>query len=45
VIRHVLEMSPAARRTFDSGALYNLIAIDASRTGDGLVPMLHWSSW
>jgi hypothetical protein len=41
----MVTMDPTARRGYDSGELYNFLAIDAARTGDGFVPNLHWRTW
>ncbi len=41
----MVTMDPTARRVYDSGELVNFLAIDAARTGDGLVPNLHWRTW
>jgi ABC-type multidrug transport system fused ATPase/permease subunit len=38
-------MRPAVRRQFTSGQLSNFVSIDAARTGDGLIPFLHWNTW
>jgi hypothetical protein len=45
LLHHMVTMDPTARRVYDSGELYNFLAIDAARTGDGFVPTLHWRTW
>jgi hypothetical protein len=45
LLHHMVTMDPTARRVYDSGELVNFLAIDAARTGDGLVPNLHWRTW
>ena len=41
----MITMTPSMRRKFDMGEMYNLLSIDAARTGDGFIPMLHWRTW
>lgn len=45
VLLSLLRMDPVKRRTFEAGQVVNLMAIDATRTGNGQVCSLHWDGW